>query len=664
MTKSFGGKPLFSGVSLHVRPEDRIGLVGRNGAGKSTLMRILSGRDTGDDGQIRARRGARVGYLKQEVDPGASNTVMQEALKALASVHALEADLRETEAEISQAGSEGGAVPERLAARYDQLNHEFERAGGFEAEAQLRGTLVGLGLGPEKWDQPLSQLSGGWLMRVELAKLLVERPEVLLLDEPTNHLDLPSIAWFEGVLSSYPGAVVVVSHDRTFLDRHVTQIAELELGKLDLYKTNYSGYVKQKALRSEEIAARRKNLDREIAHKTAFVERFGAKATKARQATSRKKQLDKLHEERSQLVDPKKLRTMRVRFESAVRSGDIVLRMEQTAKAYADHVVYQSLDFELRRGDRVALVGPNGAGKSTLLRLGAGALSADSGVIELGHNVNCAYFAQHQLDALTANRTVLEELSSDAGLDDMPRLRGVLGAFLFSGDDVEKRVSVLSGGEKSRLALAKLLLKRANFLVLDEPTNHLDIEARDVLTQALENYDGTLMLVSHDRRFINALANRVVEVTAAQPESHVRSFYGNYDDYRETLDREAAATRKQTDTPAPPAPSQAPQPSKATKPSKAAKPTRRNSSEDRARRKSLRTLKARGAELEARIESDEAEIERISWLCAEPEVARDGERMRELQLKRRTLETGLAQIYDEWERVAHEIEATETALAG
>jgi ATP-binding cassette subfamily F protein 3 len=413
LSKSFGGRRLFAGVDLDVRARDRIGLVGRNGTGKTTLLRILAGLDRADDGEIHAQRGIEIGYLRQEIDPHASHTVMEEALTALAALHAIEHEMRALEEEIARVGADGRAVPAGLAGRWDELRLRFERAGGFRAEAELRETLVGLGLVQAKWDVALSTLSGGWLMRVELAKLLVRRPDLLLLDEPTNHLDLPSIRWFESVLHDYPGAVVVVSHDRAFLDRHAERILEVAGETMTLWPGNYSAFVAARRAREEEAEARRKNLGAKIANLDRFVTRFKAKASKATQAESKRKAAEKL---RAQLdapdvvAGPKRGRAMRVRFPTAPRAGERVLRLAGVAKAYGATRVYSSLDLEIRRGERIALVGPNGAGKSTLLRIAAGVLAPDAGVRELGHNVRAGFYAQHQLEALDRTRTVLGEL--------------------------------------------------------------------------------------------------------------------------------------------------------------------------------------------------------------------------------------------------------------
>ena len=639
ISKSFGSRTLLDRVTAQVQARDRIGLVGRNGEGKSTLLRILAGLETADDGRVVLEGEARIGYLRQEVDPTSTTTVIDETRRALEPLRVLERELAELEASMA---SGGGDVPEPLALRYDALRLEFERKGGFEAESHLRGTLSGLGLGADRWERPLCTLSGGWLMRVELAKLLLARPDLLLLDEPTNHLDLPSIRWFEGVLSTYPGAVIVVSHDRVFLDRHATRILELDRGLVTSFPGNYTAYERRKAARQGEAQSRIENLDRRIAHAQKFVDRFQAKASKAAQANSRKKQIEKLRAERDTLVPRSDLRKLALRFPAAPRSGDIVVRLEAAAKSYGEVCVYRSLDLELRRGERIALVGPNGAGKSTLLRLVSGALEADAGSIELGHNVIPAFYAQHQLEALDASRSVLEELESGAPFDEIPRLRSLLGAFLFSGDDVDKKVSVLSGGERARLALAKLLLGGANFLILDEPTNHLDLQAREVVLAALQQFKGTLLFISHDRSLINALADCMLEVLPGPDGARTRMLHGGWDDYERGLeDAERGAS--------------GPSRGGEARAARAADKQRARASERR-----RRELRDRVARTESEIEASECAWEANNIQSAEPEILRDGARMQELTRDRRELEWKLRELYDEWERLGGELDALES----
>jgi ATP-binding cassette subfamily F protein 3 len=641
--KSFGSRTLLDGVSARVQAGDRIGLVGRNGEGKTTLLRILGGMETADDGRVVLEGDARLGYLRQEVDPTSETAVIDEARTALEPLRVLEGQLAELEARMAETQ---GEVPEALAARYDAVRHEFERKGGFGAESRLRGTLAGLGLGEDRWQRPLRTLSGGWLMRVELAKLLLARPDVLLLDEPTNHLDLPSIRWFEGVLASYPGAVIVVSHDRIFLDRHATRILELDRGQLTSFPGNYSAYERRKAERVREAKAHIDSLDRQIAHAQKFVERFSAKATKAAQANSRKKQIEKLRAERDALVPRSERRGMALRFPPVPRSGDVVVRLEGVAKSFAETRVYRSLDLELRRGDRIALVGPNGAGKSTLLRLIAGSLEADAGSVELGHNVIPAFYAQHQLEALDRSKTVLEELESGAPLDEIPRLRSLLGAFLFSGDDVDKKVSVLSGGERARLALAKLLLGGANFLILDEPTNHLDMQAREVASAALDRFRGTLLFISHDRSLINSLANRVLEVMPGPDEARTRMLIGGWDDYERSLEQlEDGSARPAS-----------------RREARAARAAEKEVRRERERK--LRGLRNELERTESEIEDTERAWEANNTLSSDPEALRDGTRMQELTRARRELEWKLADLNEAWERLGHELETMEAAEPG
>ncbi|MEN8160504.1 MAG: ABC-F family ATP-binding cassette domain-containing protein, partial [Myxococcota bacterium] len=535
VSRAFGGRTLFSGVDLELRAGDRVALVGANGVGKTTLLRIAAGLEAPDAGERSLSRGSRVGLLRQEIDPGRAGTVREEAATALAHLDALEAELRELEAEIASAGTH---VPDALAARYDALQARLVQGDGYAREARVERVLEGLGFDAAARERPLASFSGGWLMRVELAKLLLIDPEVLLLDEPTNHLDLPSLEWFDETLAAFRGAVLLVSHDRAFLRRHAQRVAELANGKLTVYAGGWDFALAERELRREQLEAARRNQDRKIAETERFIERFRYKESKARQVQSRVKALARLERIEAPEAGPRRLR---LTLPEPARAGAVPLELTGIHKAYGDAVVYRGVDLSVRRGERVALVGPNGAGKSTLLRILAGVLPFEAGERRLGHNVQVAFYAQHQLEALTPTRTVLDELAHDAAFEDHPRLRGHLGAFLFSGDDVAKKVSVLSGGEKARLALAKLLLRPSNVLVLDEPTNHLDIQACEVLEDALAGYRGTLVVISHDRAFLNAIATRVVEVQAGT----LRDFPGNYDDYLHRITRGTAASGSQ-----------------------------------------------------------------------------------------------------------------------
>jgi len=449
-----------------------------------------------------------------------------------------EEEIRRLEGEMSERAERGEELPERLTRRYDEASTRFAQGGGFERHARVAEILAGLGFDEEAADRPLSSFSGGWLMRVELAKLLLAQPDVLLLDEPTNHLDLPSIQFFESTLERFPGAVLVVSHDRTFLRRHTSRIIELDgRGRFTLYEGGYDRYLADREQRREELLARKANQDRQIAETERFIERFRAKATKARQVQSRIRALEKT---RRIEVDDAPARRMRLRIPAPPRSGERVLSLEHLHKRYGDGPpLYEDIDFHLFRGEKVALVGPNGAGKSTLLRIAAGRLDFESGERVLGHNVQPAFFAQHQIEALDPDASVLEELARDARTDEIPRLRGHLGAFLFTGDDVEKKIGVLSGGEKARVALAKLLLRPANLLILDEPTNHLDLATKEMLVEALTGFEGTMLFVSHDRQFLRGLSSRVLELT---PEG-ARRYEGTYAEYVEETGQEAPGLR-------------------------------------------------------------------------------------------------------------------------
>ena len=649
LEKRIGGRVLFRDASAVVRSGDRIGIVGPNGAGKTTLLKTLTGEEPSDGGQLHQARGVRLGLLRQEIDPRADHTVREEARSALAEIDTLEDELRRLEGEMSQRGEAGEELPASITERYDAISQRFQQAGGFERDARVSEVLAGLGFANEHAERPLSSFSGGWLMRVELAKLLLAQPEILLLDEPTNHLDLPSIQFFENTLERFAGAVIVVSHDRTFLRRQTNRIMELDgLGGFNLYEGDYDRYLAQRGQRREELLARKANQDRQIAEKERFIERFRAKATKAKQAQSRIKALEKI--ERIE-VEPDRKRAIRLKIPPPPRAGERVLTLDDVHKRYGDDVIYAGVNFHLQRGEKVALTGPNGAGKSTLLRIAAGETPFDAGERSLGHNVDFAFFAQHQLESLDPSLSVLEELAREALTEEMPKLRGLLGALLFTGDDVDKKVAVLSGGEKARVALAKLLLRPANLLILDEPTNHLDIEACEVLEQAFREYEGTVLFVSHDRSFINALATRIVDVEAGHLDSHL----GNYDAF---LERRARLDSASGSTSASPALASVPAPSESSD-SKQGAPPEPSSKEmrmlERERRKAHERVSRKIGKLETQIAEEEARAEALTERFADPEIYESPERSAALQEEQAACKAEIEALYDTWETLSEEL---------
>jgi ATP-binding cassette subfamily F protein 3 len=653
--KSFGGQVVFRDLTWHITRGQRIGLVGPNGAGKTTLCRILTGEMDVDAGQVRRAKAATIGYLPQEIGSGGDGTVLGHLLAGFPEVSRLEAELELLAGEMAEDGAS-----EELTHRYGDLQHQYEARGGYHLESRAKAILGGLGFTSEDSFKPLSIFSGGWRMRVALGRLLLQAPDLLLLDEPTNHLDLESLQWLEEFLAAYEGTVVIISHDRYFLNRVVDRIAELELGRFTLYAGDYDDYQAQKLARQEQIEAAQRTQAEQIEKMERFIRKFRAKATKARQVQSRIKQLDRM--ERVEMIRaPKRIH---FRFPQPPRSGTIACELRKVRKAYGEKVVYAGIDFRLLRGDRVALVGANGAGKSTLLKIVAGVLPFEGGDRVPGHNVSVHYYAQHQLDALNPRNTVLEELAAIAAVETQPRLRAILGAFLFSGDDVEKPVTVLSGGEKSRLALAKMLLRPANLLCLDEPTNHLDVTAREILEEALDQFDGTMLFISHDRYFINRIATKVVEVR----EGRLWEYAGDYDYYLEKRDEglEPRAQSREPEVGQRPGSQRQPVafPDKILdRVGKArSKQGRRADAEARQRKsREIAPLRSRLKELEAEIAKIEARARDLTDQMANPELYREGDRAREVARERKALEEQAAALYGKWEELALRLE---TATGG
>lgn len=520
--KRYGHKLLFEGTDLLITPRDRVGLVGANGTGKSTLLKILAGHETLDYGGVSIAKGISAGYLPQDGLSLSGKTIFDECISVFSRLRGMEAELEQLTSKMAEVDHTSTEY-EQIADRYHQIEHEFRVHDGYAIEAQVGAVLAGLGFRPEDWNRKTEEFSGGWQMRIALAKLLLQKPNLLLLDEPTNHLDLESRNWLEGYLSEYPFAFVLISHDRYFLDVTVNRIIEIWNKKIWTYSGNYEKYLSQKDQRQEQLEAAYRNQRERIEQLEVFINRFRYQATKAKQVQSRIKELEKI--ERIQL--PEEEKTIHFSFPQPKPSGRIVAEFEGVAKSYGTKEVFRDVSFMIERGDRIALVGVNGAGKSTLIKLLAGIEPLSAGEYKLGHNVQFDYFAQDQYKELDQEARIIDDLGRVSPSSRETDLRNLLGCFLFSGDEVFKRIGVLSGGERNRYALLRMLLHPANFLLLDEPTNHLDLRAKDVLLEALSKYSGTVVFVSHDRYFIDKLAARVIEIGGGRAEVYP----GNYEDF-------------------------------------------------------------------------------------------------------------------------------------
>ncbi|MCE5254270.1 MAG: ABC-F family ATP-binding cassette domain-containing protein [Actinomycetia bacterium] len=641
ISKSFGSQMLLDKAGLHVKPGMRIGLVGPNGAGKTTLLRLIVGEMSLDGGEISARKDLRIGFLPQEIEEIADHAVIDEVLASHADILSAEKRIAELGRQLSEAyslteaaGSGGAAPPDP-----DQLLHElgalqtaFESAHGYELETRAQTILRGMGFRDEDFDRQIAELSGGWRMRVALSRLLLEQPDLLLMDEPTNHLDLDSLLWLEEFLLTWPGALIVVSHDRYFLNRMVTHIADLDRGIIDLYAGSYDHFEEEKRQRYETLANAAKNQQREIESAEAFIRRFRAKNTKAKQVQQKIRQL-----ERTERIEAPSLerKTIKFRFPQPPRTGRVVAELRHVRKAYGEKVVYKKLDLAIERGEKIALVGPNGAGKSTLLKLLAGVIEPDAGSVTLGHNVRREYFAQHQLEVLHPGRTVLktmEEAAAPAGR--LPEVRSYLGAFLFGDDDVTKQVGVLSGGEKARLALARMLIDPAGLLLLDEPTNHLDMDSRAVLTEALRQFEGAVVFISHDRHLINAIGTKVIEIR----DGCLTHYLGDWEYYQWKRSQPAGPGA------AGPAPAE-------------------DSAPGRAKTvelgyKERKELNSRYRRIERKITAAEERQKELASLLSDPAHASDYELLLSTSAEATALADEIAALYDEWGVVSEALGTT------
>ncbi|MBY4798026.1 ABC-F family ATP-binding cassette domain-containing protein [Collinsella sp. AGMB00827] len=638
--KSFGERRLFTSASLQINKGDRYALVGPNGAGKTTLLKIIMGKEAPDAGEIILAKDVTVGYLEQETSLADATPIIEEVMSAATEIKALGERASELEHRISELG-DAATEPAGLAllAEYGTVQDRFEQLGGYELESKSRQILAGLGFAVDDFAKPCSEFSGGWQMRIALAKLFLRHPDLLLLDEPTNHLDLESVQWLRGFIQEYEGAVLLVSHDRAFMDSCADHVAALENRRITVYTGNYSSYLQQREDNLEQMRAKRAAQERQIAHMQVFVDKFRYKPKKAAQAQERLHKIEKIKQEL--VILPEGHKKMDFSFPDPPRSGDMVVKLEGVSKSFEDRLVYQGVDLTLYRGDKVALVGPNGAGKSTLMRLLLGRETPSSGMRELGLNVSSAYYAQHQLEGMQESNTVLQEIDTVAPSWTVPEQRRLLGAFLFSGDDIEKPVRVLSGGERARLALAKMLVAPEALLCLDEPTNHLDIDSVDMLERALTRFPGTIVLISHDEHLVRSVATRVVDIR----DHTVRVYDGNYDYYlfkREELLARAQAEKESLHL------QEAVRTGKPQQAKRTREQRRAEAEQKRALASRLKAERSRLKVVEERLAQVQAQHDKLMELMADEDLYADQDRFNETLTEYTDCKRELQALEEEW----------------
>jgi ATP-binding cassette subfamily F protein 3 len=649
LSKSFGDRVLLDSVNWQIGDGERVGLSGPNGAGKTTLLRMLAGLDEPDTGSVIKPFGLTIGYLPQDGLTHGGRSLLEEAGLAFKPLLDMRSEISALEERLGD-----DTLPESehvaMLGRYSELQEEFRRLEGYSIDLKINTVLRGLGFSADDLHEPSETFSGGWQMRIALAKLLLTRPGLLLLDEPTNHLDLEARNWLEEYLAAYPHAVILVSHDRFFLDAVVTRITEIGLRKLTDYVGNYSGYLKERDARMERLRQQKRDQDDEIARMEAFINRFRYQATKAAQVQSRIKMLEKI----VPIEIPPERKRVHFSFPACAKSGRTVLDLRSISKAYGARRVFDGVDLHIERGDRIALIGPNGAGKSTLMRMLSGVEAPDRGTRTEGHQVVMQYFAQDEATRLDPALTVYQTLAGDAPLHMVPNIRNILGGFLFSGDDVDKPVRVLSGGERTRLAVARMLLRPSNTLLLDEPTNHLDLDSKDVLLEALEDFGGTLIFVSHDRYFVDRLATKVIEIGSGK----ALVYPGNYEEFLwSRKQRELAAATQPVPDPPRPKPAAAKQPTGravAADPPISYEERKRQEAQARRRRKTEDTRRKRLEDLEARIADREQAIKDIETSMARPGFYDDREAARPLIDRHQALMWEVGDLMNQWEALQTE----------